>query len=143
MKTAMKEREIFIVDDDVDFAETVIDLLETYNYQSRVYNDGSLALKALDESLPGLIIVDLAMPKMGGIEFVCEVRKKFDPVELPIIVISGMGDVNILAKAFEVGANGYIHKPMTEQELLAKINMLFRVRNVHQGQIEVSGRHGQ
>lgn len=116
MKLSEKEIFVLIVDDDIDFAKSIYVYLEDLGIKSLLVTDGTEAVKYLKNNKVDLLILDLMMPKLNGIEIIKEVRK--DENYLPVIVISGTGSINLAVEAVKQGADDFISKPIVNFERL-------------------------
>lgn len=114
------KKKIFLIDDDENFvAETRNYFASDNDYEiCGVAENGALALKALTEPLPDVIICDLIMPEMDGYGFLREFRKK----ESKIIVVSALKTDAFVAKAIDLGADFYIRKPVNYDMLRERIS---------------------
>ncbi len=109
---------ILIVDDIVESLDFLISLLEENGYQTTFAIDGKRAIESVKKTKPELILLDLRMPVMDGLEC-CQILKA-DPTyqDIPIIFLTVSKEEENLAEAFELGAVDYITKPFKQQELL-------------------------
>ncbi len=114
---------ILVVDDEEPFRLMLRQLLERYNYRVIEAGDGNGALKVFRTTVPDMVILDMNMPGMSGLE-ICKMFRQ-DPYggSIPIIFLSGCGGVDDIVKGIEGGANDYIRKPFEINELLARIKM--------------------
>ncbi len=107
---------LLVVDDEVDILETIIDTLDI-EFDDKVTIDKAIngveALKLFREKVYDLVITDLNMPEMNGIDFSIEVKKL--NTEMPIIVFTGHGDVEELSRLNNVGVQAMIKKPYVEK----------------------------
>ena len=87
--------------------------------------DGKEALEKIQSESPDLIVADIMMPHVTGLELITFVRKKMKS-DLPIIIISAMGQDDVVLKAFELGATDFISKPFKPSELVLRIKMIFQ-----------------
>ncbi len=115
------QADILIVDDTPDNLRILTSMLQAHGYRVRPAINGQIALTAVGQTQPDLILLDIMMPGMTGYE-VCE-RLKIDPHtrDIPIIFISALDDTLDKVKAFEIGAIDYIAKPFQIEEVLARI----------------------
>ncbi|MBD2567412.1 response regulator [Anabaena lutea] len=112
---------ILIVDDFFENIRLLSTILEQNGYQTRKAISGSMALTAIEASLPSLILLDIRMPEMNGYE-VCEYLKSNPKTaNIPIIFLSASEDVTDKGRAFEVGGADYITKPFYIEEVLARV----------------------
>lgn len=101
---------ILIVDDNTDFSKSLKDRLITQNHDVMTVANGEDAIKALMEKAPDLLLLDLQLPKVSGMDVLK--RAKLEWPELPIVVISALNIVSKAVQAMKVGANDFITKPL-------------------------------
>ncbi len=106
---------ILLVDDEANVRTVFSDVLKRAGYRVKVVEDGHEAIKELEQKTYNLALVDLRMPKMGGIQ-VLESLKKIKP-ELPVIIYTGYGSVTTAVEAMRKGASNYLSKPFSPEEL--------------------------
>ena len=116
-----------MVDDEPQITRVLRTSLSAHGYEVQVANDGESALVALEESNPDLIITDLSMPRMTGIEL-CEIIR--DRSQVPMIVLSVRGEDKSKIEALDKGADDYVTKPFSINELLARIRANLRRANL-------------
>lgn len=87
--------------------------------------DGKEALEKIKTESPDLVVADIMMPHVTGLELTSCVRKKMKS-DLPIIIISALGNDEMVLKAFALGANDFISKPFKPSELVLRIKMVFQ-----------------
>lgn len=87
--------------------------------------DGKQALEQIEAGQPDLIVADIMMPHVTGLELITFVREKMKS-DIPIIIISALGNDEVVLKAFEMGANDFISKPFKPSELVLRIKMIFQ-----------------
>jgi diguanylate cyclase (GGDEF)-like protein len=128
----MKPR-ILVVDDDPNIRELIVETLEGSNYDVLEARDGREALAISEKELPDLIILDVMMPDLDGME-VCS-RLRNDPLtnHIPVLMLTAKGVLEDKIKGIESGADDYITKPFDPLELEARINMHLR-RSVRDGE---------
>lgn len=114
--------DILLVDDDKAFLKILGRCLSERGHRLRMAADGMEALRCMDEEHPDLIISDICMPGMGGVELLKEVQEQFPGT--PVVLVTGQGGVGDSAAAFQHGAYGYLQKPIQVEALLAGINRL-------------------
>jgi two-component system, OmpR family, alkaline phosphatase synthesis response regulator PhoP len=119
-------KKILIADDEADILEFISYNLRNEGYEVATAKNGDEAVDIAKEFLPGLIILDVMMPKKSGIE-ACEILRSNPLFDNTIIIfLTALSDDNIQVKGLEIGADDYITKPVSPKVLLTKINSLFR-----------------
>jgi len=118
----MKQRVLFI-DDDPDLLDLAQTWLRNAGYDACTAKDGNEGLKQLYCYRPDLVLLDIAMPRMDGWE-VC--RRIREMCELPIIMVSVNGQKSDLVKAFNLGVDDYVTKPIHFPELVARVQAILR-----------------
>ena len=129
MKT-LYENTILIVDDSPEIIDIIVDILEDFNTKISISGEDALEIIFKDEP-PDLILLDVIMPKMNGFEVCKEIRKDFDPTELPIIFLSAKNQINDFVSGLEIGGNDYLMKPFSKNELLARIKSHWSMAKIH------------
>jgi two-component system, LuxR family, response regulator FixJ len=120
-------RLVHIVDDDEAIRRSVSFALKTSGFQVRTYESGSEILKSAPALEAGCILLDIRMPGMDGLEVQEELKGK--GVTLPVIIMTGHGDVTLAVRAMKAGAIDFIEKPFEKAVLLAAIDHgLSRIR---------------
>lgn len=118
----MSKSKVLIVDDEADYLMiTKLNLEETNNYEVMTLANSKDVLSCVHNFKPDVILLDMLMPKFGGVE-VCELLNN-DPVgvEIPIVVVSALDKNEDKVKAYRVGVVDYISKPAGKDVLIAKI----------------------
>jgi two-component system response regulator FixJ len=110
---------VHVIDDDEAMRDSLAFLLDTSGLTARTYESAVAFLEQLDGSQPGVIVTDVRMPEMNGLELVR--RLKTRDVVLPIIMITGHGDVPLAVEAMKAGVVDFLEKPFEEDSLLAAI----------------------
>ena len=118
----VKER-ILVVDDEPQLTRVLRRSLMAKGYDVRIAGDGEFALQTFRDWPPALVITDLAMPNMNGLELCRRLRAVSD---VPIIVLSVRGEERTKVEALDVGADDYVTKPFGMDELLARIRAALR-----------------
>ncbi len=122
MKTATDTENpiIYIVDDNDDIRETLELLFESVDLGAKSFGSAGEFLDAYPKGQPGCLIADVRMPGMSGLELQEEMAKR--SIDLPVIIITGYGDVEMAVNAMKAGAADFIEKPYKEQELLDRVH---------------------
>jgi two-component system KDP operon response regulator KdpE len=118
-----EHKHILVVDDESQITRVLRTSLSSHGYDIRVANDGETALEIMKDWSPDLVITDLAMPNMDGLELCRRLRAKS---QIPIIVLSVRGEERMKVQALDAGADDYITKPFGMEELLARLRANFR-----------------
>ena len=129
MTTAAEKRNILVVDDEPQITRVLKTTLSTQGYAIRIASDGDEALQVMKDWMPDLLITDLRMPHMNGLELCRYVRAKWS---LPIIVLSVKGEEKIKVDALDAGADDYVTKPFSVNELLARVRAALRRASAEQ-----------
>ena len=117
------QRQILIVEDDSDTAEVVAALLETAGYTTVSVESGSNALEEIQNSTPDLVLLDLHLPDIDGFDVLRQVREHSF---LPLIILSGFSQERDKVTALEAGADDFMCKPFSPEELVARVGALLR-----------------
>jgi len=126
----MAERSrILVVDDETQISRVLKTTLQSQGYEVKTAADGETGYNAAMDWLPDLLITDLSMPGMSGIELCRAVRERS---QLPIIVLSVRGEEKSKIEALDAGADDYVTKPFSMNELLARVRA--NLRRVAAGQ---------
>src|ERR1700704_2668689 len=124
---------ILIVDDHEDNIELLRARLEARGYEVEGANDGQAALDAVERSCPDLILLDVMMPKMDGMEVVRRLKAKRESKELPFIPVimqTALDSTENKVEGLDAGADDYITKPINFAELEARVNSLLRIKQL-------------
>lgn len=119
----MDHKRILIVDDEPQITRVLRTSLDAHGYDLRVANDGDTALQIARDWPPDLMITDLSMPMMDGLELCRRFRQKSNA---PIIVLSVKGEERTKVQALDAGADDYVTKPFGINELLARVRANLR-----------------
>src|SRR5215218_1285311 len=114
---------ILVVDDESQIARVLRTGLKTHGYDVRVASDGVSALETFNDWRPDLVVTDLAMPNLDGLQLCRRLRELS---QLPIIVLSVRGEEKTKVEALDAGADDYVTKPFGMDELLARVRAQLR-----------------
>ncbi len=118
-----ESRRILIVDDEPQITRVLRTTLSSQGYDIRVANDGEMALELMKNWTPHVVVTDLAMPNLDGVGLCRQVRQIS---QVPIIVLSVRGQDRAKVEALDAGADDYVTKPFSMNELLARIRAQLR-----------------
>lgn len=121
----MRKEKIMIVDDEPQIVNFVVAYLQKEGYPTVEAYDGETALGMWREERPDLIVLDVLMPRLDGLEFCREVRRESD---VPIIILSAKSGEEDRIAGLELGADDYVVKPFSPRELVARIRAVLRRR---------------
>lgn len=117
-------KSVLIIEDDKNLQQYLKELLIDNHYTVESLNDGTSALDIIERIRPDLIILDLGLPMVKGESVLIQVKKEFP--NLPIIILTGKDSLNDKINAFDIGADDYITKPFSSEELLVRIKARLR-----------------
>jgi two-component system response regulator ChvI len=136
---------VAVVDDEENIRETVGFALRREGYPVELYPTGLEAWRAFQQKLPGLVILDIVMPEMDGLELCRKVRAASETI--PIIFLTSRDDELDRVLGLEIGADDYLCKPFSMRELLARVKVLFRRAAIDQNAVKPPAdapvRHGE
>ena len=115
---------VLVVDDDIMQRLLTREFLEASGFIVEEAKGGQECLDRLLSAVPDLIVLDIMMPGMSGLEALVEIRKTYGRSELPIVMLTGRDESNDVVEALRIGANEYLTKPLMFDVALARINML-------------------
>jgi phosphate regulon transcriptional regulator PhoB len=119
-------KKILVIEDDRDIVELVRYNLEKEDYQVLAAGDGATGLAQLRKSAPDLLVLDLMLPKLSGLEVCKEVRRDAALNRLPILMLTARGEEADRVVGLELGADDYVTKPFSPRELVARVKALLR-----------------
>ena len=116
---------VLVVEDDQDIADVLQRSLRMEGYEVRIAGDGLAALDEAHGFLPDIVILDLGLPRLDGIEVARELRRDDD---VPILMLTARDALEARVEGLDSGADDYLVKPFERQELLARLRALLRRR---------------
>ena len=117
----IKESDILIVDDNVTNCEVLQRRLSMQGLTCRTAYDGNTAIAEVFKKTPDLILLDVILPDINGLELLKNFRKEHNSESLPVIMVSAFNDVDSISKCIQLGAQDYLPKPINGTILLAKV----------------------
>lgn len=115
---------ILLAEDDLNFGILLVDYLESEGFEVKLCRDGEIALKAIQNSVFEICLLDIMMPKMDGYTLAKQIRVLYP--KIPIIFLTAKSLKEDKVKGFDLGADDYITKPFEEEELLCRIKAIIR-----------------
>jgi len=122
----MTHPKILIVEDEVDILDVLKYSLEREGYRVRTARDGERAVRAAREDAPNLILLDLMLPGLDGIDVCRKLRADTITREIPIVMVTAKGEESDIVLGLGVGADDYITKPFSPKELVARVKAVLR-----------------
>ncbi len=116
---------VYVLDDDVALCSAIKWLFKSVQMPVHVFNNPHDYLAAYDKDWKGCLLLDVRMPFMNGFEILEELNKRKN--RLPVIVITGHGDVSMAVRAMKLGAQDFILKPFADEELLEKVQRVVSI----------------
>src|ERR687893_572962 len=129
MEASARPVRVLVVEDDEDIAQVLQRALRLEGYDVKVAGDGVQALDEVHAFLPDILVLDLGLPRMDGIEVARRLRKDED--DTPILMLTARDALDSRVEGLDVGADDYLVKPFERQELLARMRALLRRRPPH------------
>jgi two-component system phosphate regulon response regulator PhoB len=117
---------ILVVDDEPDISALVAYHLARERYRVRTAADGVDAMRALETERPDLVVLDLMLPGMSGLEVLAEIRRRPDTVEIPVILLTARREERDRIDGLRQGADDYLAKPFSPQELVLRVAAVLR-----------------
>jgi len=134
--------EVLIVDDEQDIRELVAGILEDDNYETRTASDSDTALKEIEARMPTLLILDIWLQgsRLDGLEILDQVKS--DHPDLPVIMISGHGNIETAVSAIKKGAYDFIEKPFKADELLLTVERAIETSRLKRENLQLKSKLG-
>lgn len=121
----MDTLKVLLVDDEEDFVTTLSERLQIRDIVTLVATDGDQALDIMESDQPPVVVLDVMMPGIGGIEVLQQIKRDYPATQ--IILLTGQGITESGMKAMRLGAYDFLMKPVKIEELVAKLNGAFEV----------------
>jgi len=120
----MEKIKILLVDDEKEFVETLSERIRMREHDSDVALDGEQALKKMDDDIPDVVVLDLKMPGMDGMEVLRRIRKAYPKVQ--VIMLTGHGSEKDEEEARKLGVFDYLQKPVEIETLMKKVKKAYK-----------------
>ena len=117
---------IAVVDDEPDIVDLITLQLQKAGFRAEGYSDARSLLSALEKRIPDLILLDLMLPDIDGLEICKLLRRKEEWTAIPVIMVTAKGDESDKILGLELGADDYVTKPFSAKELVARVKSLLR-----------------
>jgi len=129
----MNAFKVLFVDDEIDFLETLKKRMKKRGMDVSGSGSGEEALQLLDDKQVDVVVLDVKMPGMDGIEVLREIKKRYPLIE--VIMLTGHASVEVAIEGMELGAFDYLMKPMDIDELLYKLQDAYKKKFIHERKI--------
>ncbi len=114
-------KRVLVVDDEVGALTLIGIMLDRGGFQVLKAQNATQALSLLDREPPDLIILDIMMPGMNGVDLCRTIRNRSDAGQLPILILSARGDAETVMQSMDAGATDYLPKPILHHDLVSKV----------------------
>ncbi len=131
----METRKILVADDDHIEKESLATILQREGYETITAGDGKEALEKIESSIPDLVLTDLKMPYLNGLELLTEIKSKYPDIE--VIIITGYATVESAINAMKVGAIDYISKPFNVEEVKIIIRKTLEQKGLREENVQL------
>ncbi len=139
--TTIHPQHILLVDDDPVNLQVMKNHLLMLNMSITTAKDGSRALDLITRHPFDIVLLDVMMPRLSGIDVCKEIRKTYSANDLPIIMVTAKNFVSDLVAALEAGANDFITKPVTKNELLSRVKTSLKLKKVYQKHVTLENQY--
>ncbi|MEA5514411.1 response regulator [Nodularia sp. UHCC 0506] len=129
--STMQEKDLILIVDDTNSNLEIVSQALTYSgFEVITAIDGEIALKQVQDRQPDLILLDVMMPKIDGLETCKKLKENLKTRDIPVIFMTAISDTHTKIKCFALGAVDYIVKPFQKEEILARINTHLQLRHL-------------
>ena len=131
--TQLEEVMVLLVDDEVEFVDTLAKRMKKRKLTAASVNSGEDALEFLDQHPIDVVVLDVKMPGIDGIETLREIKQQYPLVE--VIMLTGHANVEVAIQGMEIGAFDYLMKPMAIDDLVYKIQDAYKKKSIQEKKI--------
>ncbi|MGG6265891.1 response regulator transcription factor [Leptolyngbya sp. AN03gr2] len=133
---------VLVIEDDPEILENIEEILELQSYETLTTSSSLAGLQLAKEALPSLVICDVVMPELDGYGVLSELRQQEETATIPFIFLTGRSERADIRMGMELGADDYLTKPFTQEELIGAVqsclNKYDRLSRQHEAQIQES-----
>ena len=122
----MNDSCILVVEDEVEIAELIEFHAKRDGFRTRVVHSGKTALESLAREIPDVVVLDLMLPDVDGLEVLRRVRRDEATAHVPVLIVSAKGDESDVVAGIELGADDYVTKPFSPRILMARLKNVLR-----------------
>ena len=126
---------ILLADDEIELADAIAVILESSGYKVKTVYNGEAVLKEVIKNRYDVILIDIMMPKMNGLEVVKELRNR--NIDIPVLMLTAKSTIEDKVEGLDSGANDYLTKPFNKKELLARVRAITRESKNKSKKIEI------
>ncbi len=126
----MNEKKVLVADDDPNIVELIEESLTPYNYEVIKADNGYSALYKAKEEMPGLIILDLILPRLDGVKTCLRLKESTLTKNIPILILSGNTKKDTVIQLLKLGIKNYLAKPFDVNELIKRVNATFSKNSI-------------
>jgi DNA-binding response OmpR family regulator len=119
---------VLVVDDDPDVCDLVTYKLEQSGFEVRRASDGDAALREVAKKVPDLVLLDVMMPGISGLEVLERLRSGPATAGIPVVMLTAKAQENDVERGFELGADDYVVKPFSPRELVRRVTAVLSRR---------------
>ncbi len=123
-------KRILVVDDEIGALTLIGIMLDRGGFEVLKARDANQALAILEKETPDLMILDVMMPGVDGIELCQMIRKRKETADTPILILSARGDAESVMRGMDAGASDYLPKPILHHDLVAKVRHMLNMNMV-------------
>lgn len=124
------EKKIYLLDDSVSQNEILVKRLERRGFSVLATEDHKVVEKAIELKQVRILLLDILMPAISGLDVLKEIRKKFSQIELPVIMVTAQSDKKKIVRALKEGANDYVTKPIDFEVLVTRIHTQIQISSL-------------
>jgi CheY-like chemotaxis protein len=117
-------RLVLVADDEEDILALVTTILERAGHQVMPVRDGAAALAAVRDRRPDLVVLDISMPEVDGLEVLRRLRADAETSDLPVVLLSAQAQEDDVRRGFSTGASAYVKKPFSPRDLTERVDEL-------------------
>ncbi len=132
--TELEEVRVLLVDDEVEFVDTLAKRMKKRKLTASRVNSGEDALEFLDQHPTDVVILDVKMPGIDGMQTLMEIKRQYPLIE--VIMLTGHANVEVAIEGMEIGAFDYLMKPMAIDDLVYKIQDAYKKKSIQEEKIK-------
>ncbi|PCI93456.1 hypothetical protein COB11_05270, partial [Candidatus Aerophobetes bacterium] len=121
-----EKQQILLIDDDIDFCKIIASNLKNTSLNLTMYHDGNDFFKRIDEGNYSILLLDLNLPGLSGLDLLGTLRSDYRYRKLPVVIITATNDLEIIKKAYNLGIQDYIVKPITPEDFKNQVETILK-----------------